>query len=403
MKKYFSLLLLLALFVNANSQVHYININGQTREYYLYLPGSLSSDAPLIFALHGYSGSAVSMMNYTGFNQIAENNGFVVCYPQGLTDQWGNSFWNVGYDFHQNQTVDDVEFLTVLAQYLQNEYNLNDQNIFCTGMSNGGDMCYLLACQAPGVFKAIAPVAGCMMEWIYSSFNPSNPVPVLEIHGTDDNITYWNGDMNNTQGYGAYLPVLTTFNFWIQLNECTQSVIDTFPDLNPSDGSIVISEKFTDGIDNNEVWLYKVDGGGHDWPGSSGNMDINASEEIWNFFYQAIQNNILGVSKNQMQFGFELYQNYPNPFNPTTTIAYGLRERTNVELKLFDVRGSEIKIFVSGEQDAGYYEIEFNATTLASGIYFYQLKAGSPSTGLPAGRQGSAQSFVETKKMILLK
>jgi hypothetical protein len=90
----------------------------------------------------------------------------------------------------------------------------------------------------------------------------------------------------------------------------------------------------------------------------------------------------------QIPVEYSLAQNYPNPFNPTTTIVYGLRERTNVELKLFDVLGSEIEIFVSGEQDAGYYEIEFNASKLASGIYFYKLQAGN---------------FVETKKMMLLK
>jgi hypothetical protein len=93
-------------------------------------------------------------------------------------------------------------------------------------------------------------------------------------------------------------------------------------------------------------------------------------------------------TENGLPDAFTLSQNYPNPFNPTTTIIYGLRERTNVELKLFDVLGCEIEIFVSGEQDAGYYEIEFNASILASGIYFYRLQAGS---------------FVETKKMILMK
>jgi hypothetical protein len=93
-------------------------------------------------------------------------------------------------------------------------------------------------------------------------------------------------------------------------------------------------------------------------------------------------------TENGLPDAFTLSQNYPNPFNPTTTIVYGLRERTNVLLKLFDVLGSEIEIFVSGEQDAGYYEIEFNASRLASGIYFYRLQAGS---------------FVETKKMMLLK
>jgi len=86
--------------------------------------------------------------------------------------------------------------------------------------------------------------------------------------------------------------------------------------------------------------------------------------------------------------GFTLYQNYPNPFNPTTTIVYGLRERTIVELKVYDVLGREVEVLVSREQNAGYYKIDFNAGRLASGIYFYKLQAGS---------------FVDTKKMILLK
>jgi hypothetical protein len=85
---------------------------------------------------------------------------------------------------------------------------------------------------------------------------------------------------------------------------------------------------------------------------------------------------------------FSLEQNYPNPFNPTTTIIYGLKERTIVELKIFDVLGREMETIIKGEQDAGNYEIEFNASRLASGIYFYRLQAGE---------------FIETKKMILLK
>ena len=86
----------------------------------------------------------------------------------------------------------------------------------------------------------------------------------------------------------------------------------------------------------------------------------------------------------------------PNPFNPSTTIKYGLRERTIVELKIYDVLGREVVTVVNSEQAAGYYEIEFNASRLASGIYFYRLQAGDPSAG-------SGQGFVETKKMILMK
>ena len=90
--------------------------------------------APLLFVFHGYSGSANGIMNYSGLNQIADENGFVVCYPQGLIDDWDYAFWNVGYDWHVDETVDDVGCATSLAQYLQTEYNLSAQNTFSTGM-----------------------------------------------------------------------------------------------------------------------------------------------------------------------------------------------------------------------------------------------------------------------------
>ncbi|MEN8192064.1 MAG: T9SS type A sorting domain-containing protein, partial [Bacteroidota bacterium] len=85
---------------------------------------------------------------------------------------------------------------------------------------------------------------------------------------------------------------------------------------------------------------------------------------------------------------FSLGQNYPNPFNPSTKIKYSIPNRTQVTLKVFDVLGSEIITLVNKEQTAGYYAIEFDASNLTSGIYFYRVQAGQ---------------FVETKKMILLR
>ena len=93
---------------------------------------------------------------------------------------------------------------------------------------------------------------------------------------------------------------------------------------------------------------------------------------------------------------FILYQNYPNPFNSTTTIEYSLPKKSNVILKVYDVLGTEIAILIDEEKNRGNYSITFNATGLTSGVYFYRIQAGDPSTG-------SGQVFVETKKMILLK
>jgi hypothetical protein len=85
---------------------------------------------------------------------------------------------------------------------------------------------------------------------------------------------------------------------------------------------------------------------------------------------------------------FVLEQNYPNPFNPTTTIIYGLPMKSQVELVIYNALGESVLQLINEETPAGSYEVEFNATTLPSGVYFYQLRA---------------ENFVETKKMVLMK
>jgi len=85
---------------------------------------------------------------------------------------------------------------------------------------------------------------------------------------------------------------------------------------------------------------------------------------------------------------YELWQNYPNPFNPSTTIKYSVPEVSKVTLKLFNLLGEEVATLVNEEKVAGNYSIEFDASSLTSGVYFYQLKASD---------------YVSTKKMLLLK
>jgi flagellar hook assembly protein FlgD len=85
---------------------------------------------------------------------------------------------------------------------------------------------------------------------------------------------------------------------------------------------------------------------------------------------------------------FALHQNYPNPFNPTTTISYGLPQKFHVSLKVYNTLGQLVATLVNDEQEAGYREVKFDGSDLASGVYFYQLQAGS---------------YVNTKKLLLLR
>lgn len=263
-----------------------IEDNGFSRAYIYYHPTSAPEECPLVFVCHGYTGTAQGIMDYSAFNALADEFGFAVCYPQGIEDSFGNTFFNVGYDFQNNETVDDVAFLQNLKGHLQTNYSLSNDNVFCTGLSNGGDFCYLLACEASEDFKAVAPVAGMILQEIMDDCNPAEEVSIFEIHGTDDDVTYFEGDPNNIDDWGAYPSVPDNIDFWTNLFELDVLESEALPDTVPNDGSTVSSDKYSTEESCTEVWLYTVDGGGHDWPGAFGNMDIAVSREIWSFFEQ---------------------------------------------------------------------------------------------------------------------
>ncbi|MDA9161547.1 prolyl oligopeptidase family serine peptidase [Crocinitomicaceae bacterium] len=269
-----------------------IQDGGIQREYIYYHPGSAPPNCPLVFVCHGYTGSAEGIMNYSEFNQLADEYGFAVCYPQGIEDGGGNTFFNVGYDFQNNETVDDVAYLQNLNSYFQNTYSLDADKVFCTGMSNGGDLCYMLACQASETFRGVAPIAGMIMQDIMDDCNPTSEVSILEVHGTQDNVTYFDGDPNNIDGWGAYPSIPETMTFFNNLFGLQLVSTANFPNINTNDGSTVSSEKYGSSNSCTEVWLYTVQGGGHDWPGAYGNMDIEASREAWLFFDQLCEQSV---------------------------------------------------------------------------------------------------------------
>ena len=253
------------------------------RQFRIHIPENLPEEAPLVIVIHGYSSAAEVLEGYSGMNALGEEEGFVVVYPQGTEDEWGNTFFNVGYDFHASSDVDDVGYITALFDYLQESLELSASNVFSMGMSNGGDMSYLLACQSDKI-RAIAPVAGCMMKQTYDSCEPSRTIPVLAIHGTEDDITLVDGDMENQDGWGPYLPLDDVIQFWVAHNQLELSEVIDIEDTNTSDGSTVVHHRYYTEADDTEVSLYEVIGGGHDWPGAFGNEDIDSSQLAWAFF-----------------------------------------------------------------------------------------------------------------------
>ena len=261
--------------------------DGVNRLYTLYKPDNLKEKAPLVFVLHGYTSNSTNIMNYSKMNDIADQNGFMVCYPQGTTNIYtGQTHWNA--NLNEMSSVTDSEFLTDLAKKLQAEFNLSEKNTFACGMSNGGFMSYTLGCERSDTFKAIASITGTMSGYDWNNCNP-NKVPVLQISGTNDMVVPMDGSMSSAGGWGGAPKIQDIMNYWGDINECTQTQTQNLPDSNKTDNSYVSIEKKVDCFNNNQVWFYTVYGGAHTWPGAWGNMDINASEEIWDFFSRYIE------------------------------------------------------------------------------------------------------------------
>tara|TARA_B100000963_G_scaffold327246_1_gene314854 strand:+ start:4695 stop:5591 length:897 start_codon:yes stop_codon:yes gene_type:complete len=262
-----------------NKTQYTIIVDSIERVYYIYLPKNLPANAPLVMVFHGYSGDALNTQQTTKFNQLADQNGFAVCYPQGLIDRKKNAFWQVGYSFHKDFKVDDVKFVSKLVQKLQTKFKLSRKNVFMTGFSNGGDFCNLLSCEREGLFNAAAPIVSCFMEEFFSKCQMAKPIPTFMLNGTEDPITFWNGDMENTQGYGPYLPTQAMLNFRLQQIQYENVIRDTIrsPDLN--ENTLIAIEKYSSALSNNQIWMYSYLKGGHGYPNY-----LNLEEEIWNFF-----------------------------------------------------------------------------------------------------------------------
>lgn len=256
---------------------HTFRHKGVEYTYYLYLPQSLKADAPLLMVFHGYNSKNIPSTPY-GFQPVADREGFAICYPRGPKDHKGKPYWFVGYQFHieNREQRDDVGLAVRLARYLQKQYNLSKTNLFATGHSNGGAMSYMLAYKASDTFRAVASVSGHIMECMYRTLKPVNTIPVMEVHGTEDALSRWNGDPYNNDGWGADIATPRAIGLWAAKNRCTHEKTDTLPLRR----NRVIAHRYINGTGGNQVWFYEVVGGKHSWASD----DMDTADEIWKFF-----------------------------------------------------------------------------------------------------------------------
>ncbi|MDG6229485.1 MAG: PHB depolymerase family esterase, partial [Candidatus Thermoplasmatota archaeon] len=141
-----------------------IMVDGLERSYSIHIPEGYdgSKPLPLVLVFHGGGGNANNILQTTGFNQKADEEGFLVVYPQG-SGRLQNSLltWNTGFccGYAVENTIDDVAFIRQLIDHLQRHYPIDTKMIYATGISNGGMMTYLVGAELSDIFAAIAPVA----------------------------------------------------------------------------------------------------------------------------------------------------------------------------------------------------------------------------------------------------
>ena len=252
--------------------------DGIERSFIVYVPQSYTGtqEVPLVLNFHGYTSNATAQMNYGDFRTIADAESFIIVHPQGTLLN-GITHWNVG-GWTLGSTTNDVGFTEALINYISDEYKINAERVYATGMSNGGYMSFLLACELSHKIAAIASITGSMTPETYGNCNPQHPMPILQMHGTADAVVPYNGAFWSES-------IDTALQYWVNYNSCnTSPTTVNLPNTNTMDGSTAETITYHNGNNGVVTKHYKITGGGHDWPGASGNMDINASNEIWEFF-----------------------------------------------------------------------------------------------------------------------
>lgn len=269
-----------------------IEVGGRKRTYLLHLPTNYDgkSRMPLVVVLHGGGGNAQNAPVMTGMSAKADAAGFIAVYPNGsgLLSDDRLLTWNAGNccGYALDNNIDDVAFIRSLIDNLQGKLAIDPARIYATGISNGGMMSYLLACQLSDKIAAIAPVAGAMSM---NSCIPTYPVSVIIFHGTADEHVLYNGGKPLKQADKQHpridKPVSYAVEFWVKANGCN-------PTPQKEAKGNIIKETYSGGKNGTEVVLYTIVGGKHSWPGGSRGWlggdepakEISATDLMWDFF-----------------------------------------------------------------------------------------------------------------------
>lgn len=268
-----------------------LKVGDQTRYYRLHVPPQYdpSNPMPVVITLHGGGGNAEMTVPLTGMSNKADEEGFIVAYPNGsgrlrdylLTWNAGNC---CGYALLNER--DDVGFIRALIEEIQTHLVIDPQRIYVTGISNGGMMSFALACELADKLAAAAPVAGAFN---YRPCEPSQPISIVMFNGkADQRVPYEGGPARGR----IDTSVAEGVKFWVEHNACDPTPIRRAQ----ADGKVLI-EEYQNCAEGTSVMLYTVLNGGHTWYGGQTNRwverlgildemnrDVSATDELWAFF-----------------------------------------------------------------------------------------------------------------------
>jgi polyhydroxybutyrate depolymerase len=279
----------------------HLPFQGLDRTYLLHAPTRAgSTPAALVLAFHGGSQTAEQMEAMTGFSALADREGFVVAYPQGIDNSWADGRGTTAAD---KQHVDDVGFASAIVADISRRASINVKQIYATGPSNGGILSNRLGCEMAATLAGIGPVISAIASDVAPRCRPASPIAVVAIQSVSDPLVPFNGGQVGENGRigagGRVASARATQDLWRAADGCgSQPGVTTLP-VRVNDGTSVVQRQFPGCKGGTDVVWYEIQGGGHRWPPHQAttpaekiaarlfgvsSQNIDATDTIWQFF-----------------------------------------------------------------------------------------------------------------------
>jgi len=258
--------------------------SGLEREYLLYVPRSYdrTRPTPLVISMHGGSLWPAGQKEISQWNRVADERGFIVVYPSGVTGH-GPRAWRAGGG---PGLVRDVRFISELIDTLMASYNIDPARIYADGLSNGGGMAFALSCTLSDRISAVGVVAPAIfLPW--SACTDRRAVPMIAFHGTADRSVAYHGGKSWVAPNAFFPDIPAWTQKWAERNRCGPNPVDSAVSVG------VTRREYMNCADGAAVVLYTVLDGGHTWPGGgpmpkwfagTTSHSIDATSLMWSFF-----------------------------------------------------------------------------------------------------------------------